>query len=299
MNISIKPGAYLVAVSGGVDSMVLLDMLAGIPNLVLTVAHFNHGMRSDARSDEQLVRRAAQRYGLSFVCAKGHLGVAASEAQAREARYAFLQEARLLAGAQAIVTAHHQDDSIETALINILRGTGRKGLSSLASTEQLMRPLLSYSKQDILAYATAHSIVWHEDSTNASDAYTRNYIRNHIVPRLGKTGRAELLRYIQRAKVLNDEIETLLAAELCRGARADGISRNWFIQLPYQVSTEIMASWLRAYGIREFDRKTITRLTVLAKVARAGKLVNINAGFLLKVEKTTCRITEVATLKIG
>ena len=287
----------MVAVSGGVDSMVLLDVLSHVPNLVLTVAHFNHGMRADAYKDEQLVRRAAQRYGLPFVCAKGHLGANASEAVAREARYAFLQEVQALSGAQAIITAHHQYDVIETAIINILRGTGRKGLSSLASTEQLLRPLLDCPKQAMLAYATDHAIAWQEDSTNTSDVYTRNYVRRHIIPRLGHAGKMQLLEHIQRAKVLNNDIEDMLAAELRRGTRGDGIRRGWFIQLPYQVSAEIMASWLRTHGIREFDRRTIARLTTLAKVAKAGKIVDINAGFLLKVEKATCRITQATTLK--
>src|SRR6266540_5641084 len=149
MKVSVKPGKYVVAVSGGVDSMVLLHMLHQGPGLQLIVAHFEHGIRPDSDSDRKLVEAAAKHYGLPFRFAHGNLGPQASEAAARQARYAFLRMVQKESGAQGVITAHHQDDLIETAIINLLRGTGRKGLSALASTDDLIRPLLAATKADI------------------------------------------------------------------------------------------------------------------------------------------------------
>src|SRR5438309_11792005 len=99
MELQIMPGKYVLAVSGGVDSMVLLDLLAAQPGIELIVAHFDHGIREDADADRQLVEAAATRYGLPFVAARGQLGAQASEATAREARYRFLQQVRQEQGA--------------------------------------------------------------------------------------------------------------------------------------------------------------------------------------------------------
>src|SRR5690606_4946866 len=129
----LEPGHYVVAVSGGVDSMALLDMVAkqSRPKVSFTVAHFDHGIRDDSHLDRRLVGEVAQRHNLPFVYERGELGAGASEALAREARYAFLRKVQHSTGARGIMTAHHHDDVVETAVLNMLRGTGRKGLSSL------------------------------------------------------------------------------------------------------------------------------------------------------------------------
>src|SRR5260221_102633 len=128
MELNVNPGKYIVAVSGGVDSMALLDMLVVLPGLELVVAHFERGIRADSDQDRQLVAATAARYGLPFVFMRGNLGAGVSEAAARTARYAFLGRVRGAHNAGAIITAHHQDDVIETALINLVRGTGSRGL---------------------------------------------------------------------------------------------------------------------------------------------------------------------------
>ena len=107
MNVEIRPGTYVVAVSGGVDSMVLLDVLAQVPGLQLVIAHFEHGVREDSDEDLQLVESAAKHYDLPFIYERGNLGPTASEAVARAARYAFLRRVREQHAADAIVTAHH------------------------------------------------------------------------------------------------------------------------------------------------------------------------------------------------
>jgi tRNA(Ile)-lysidine synthase len=91
ISISLSPGKYVAAVSGGVDSMVLLDLLRNIPDVELIVAHFDHGIRPDSAEDRQLVERVCAQYGVAFEYAEGHLGKKASEATARAARYSFLR----------------------------------------------------------------------------------------------------------------------------------------------------------------------------------------------------------------
>jgi tRNA(Ile)-lysidine synthetase-like protein len=158
MKIQVEPGKYVVAVSGGVDSVVLLDLLRMYPGVHVVVAHFDHGIRDDSHLDRAHVQTLAQRYQLPFVYDKGRLGPGASEADARTARYDFLRKAQVASSADAIITAHHQDDVLETAIINLLRGTGRKGLSSLTSGEGIIRPLLEVPKSEIIDYAKRHRL---------------------------------------------------------------------------------------------------------------------------------------------
>lgn len=292
LNVELEPGKYVVAVSGGVDSMVLLHVLTTLPDLRLIIAHYDHGIREDSSADSLLVERVAERLGLPFVGEQGRLGVSASEATARRARYAFLRRARESYGAKAIVTAHHQDDLLETAIINILRGTGRKGLSSLQSTNDILRPFLQVTKKQIFEYASLHpEIVWHEDETNQDNRYLRNYIRNHLIKRMGEEGRGLLLQYVERAAETNPLIDMLLLHEMRpHHTNSDALNRQWLTMLPYDVSCEVVAAWLRAQGVREFDRKMINRLVVFAKTAQKGKKTDIDAAYLLEVSKHDVKI---------
>ncbi len=281
---TLAPGTYVLAVSGGVDSMALLDLLAGDKGSepashAYVVAHFDHGIRADSAQDRALVQAAAQRYDLPFIYEEGHLGAGASEATARAARYAFLHKVRQQYGAAAIVTAHHQDDVVETAMLNMLRGTGRKGLSSLRSTPLYVRPLFDMPKEAIRAYAQAHGVQWREDSTNADDTYARNYLRRHIVPRMSAAQREAWLAIIATSARLNTSIDTLLAP-----FTAQQLDRQQFIMLPHTVSREVMAAWLRRQHA-EFDRKRIERLVAFAKTAAPGKLADVDGKHILEIGK--------------
>ncbi|MDQ5972749.1 MAG: tRNA(Ile)-lysidine synthase [Patescibacteria group bacterium] len=283
MNIQVPSGHYVLAVSGGVDSMVLLDIMRQLPDVRVTVAHFDHGIRDDSHQDRQLIQDVTRAHQIPFVYNKGDLGAGTSEAVARQARYEFLHQARQASGAGAIITAHHQDDRLETAIINLIRGTGRKGLSSLRSTDVVVRPLLGYDKQQIKDYAQAHNIQWREDSTNSDDAYLRNYVRQNITSKFTPAQRQQLLQYIDSAQHTNQELEQLLAVQLHIQPALDQINRSWFIRLPHDVAKEVLASWLRRHQV-EFDRKGLERLVVAAKTYQPHKRADISAGYYLDVQ---------------
>jgi tRNA(Ile)-lysidine synthetase-like protein len=281
-----SPGRYVVAVSGGVDSMALLHALHAAGRYELVVAHLDHGIRPDSAEDRHLVELAAKRSGLPFVYAQARLGPGTSEAAAREARYTFLSDTRREYSAAAVVTAHHQDDALETAVINLLRGTGRKGLTALAARDGLERPLLHVPKREILDYAREHGLQWREDSTNDDTDYLRNYVRHRLLPRLDPAARERLLEIVSGLRATNTEIAELLAgwlAEQGDAGRSGKIDRAWFVQLPHEVARETIAAWLRGHGVRDFDRTALERLVVAAKTAAPGKTFDVRRGIRMRV----------------
>lgn len=285
MNIQLEPGKYVVAVSGGVDSVSLLHMLSNLPSVDLVVAHFDHGTRPDSRDDRVFVEALANTYELPFAYDEGQLGPRASEATARQARYDFLEKVRHEYDAPTIVMAHHQDDVLETAIINLLRGTGRKGLSALGNRPGFQRPLLGVPKQDITAYAREHGLEWREDSTNVDQAHLRNYIRHRILPRFDDQSRSEFMSLIHQSRQDNEELDRLLAGQLRGQPGENKLSRLWFILLPHQVALEVMAAWLREQGIRSFDSKALERLVVAAKIGANGHTFDVLQGVTMRVGK--------------
>ncbi|HSW37771.1 MAG TPA: tRNA lysidine(34) synthetase TilS [Candidatus Saccharimonadales bacterium] len=300
MDIELESGKYVVAVSGGVDSVVLLALLAkqvqspkskvqgfrpSTFDLQLIVAHFDHGIREDSSQDRQFVQALARKYGLPFVYDEGRLGPDASEATARAARYQFLRKVQRASGARAIITAHHQDDLLETAILNLVRGTGRKGLSSLASNHDLRRPLLDISKQAIIDHAESHSLDWREDPTNTDLNYLRNHIRHRLMPRLQESDRQKLLEILVTAKRLNDELDQALTNHLHLQPKSGQLDRQWFVSLPHAVAREIMAAWLRAGGVPNFDRRTLERLVIGSKISLPGKQLDVLQGLSLQIGK--------------
>jgi len=291
MELHIKPGKYIVAVSGGVDSMVLLDVLRQQPGLELIVAHFDHGIRPDSKQDRQFVEQTAQKYDLAYVTDQARLGADASELEARDARYAFLRASKAEYHAQATITAHHQDDVLETMVINLIRGTGRLGLSSLRSNDELLRPLTQTSKAAIMQYADGHGIAWREDSTNMSDAYLRNYLRHHSMPRLTDRQRQHLVDMYATMLSLNPQIDAELSDVLAQIVYPEGLRRSSFIQLPHTIAGEVLAYWLREkYDIR-LERKQIERLVVAVKTAQPGSVFDLNKRTIMNISRKFAEVT--------
>ena len=205
----VSPKKYLIAVSGGVDSVVLLEMLAKKHENIL-VAHFDHGIREDSKEDAIFVRQLAVKYGVKFFTKREELGANASEEKARRARYKFLRELSEKQNA-TIVTAHHLDDVIETIIINMVRGTGWRGLAVL-NAEDIYRPLINFEKQEIINYAKQNNLKWREDSTNSLNVYMRNIVRHKIDLNNEQKNELQILHQeqIRLAKEIKSEVTSLL-----------------------------------------------------------------------------------------
>lgn len=230
----------VVAVSGGIDSVVLLDILSK-QTYELIVAHVDHGIRSDSIEDEKLVSRLAQAYGATYESIQLHLGPHTSEDTARQKRYEWLRGIQHKYCAGAIATAHHQDDVIETMIINLMRGTGWRGLCSLRQHDGLVRPLLSMSRADIIRYAIEQDLSWREDSTNEDMRYLRNFVRHRFVQRMGGDVREQWLELYRSQVALEEQISSQ-TREVAKTMRlADGYSRYQLIMCPTNVFHEIMA----------------------------------------------------------
>lgn len=281
-------GRYIAAVSGGIDSMVLLDSLCKLPHLEIIVAHFDHGIRSDSAADAQFVATAAKARGLPFVMERKELGEAASEQQARTARYDFLRSAMVEYHAAGILLAHHQDDVLETAVINVLRGTGWRGLASLRSTAEMIRPLLSATKRQIREYAAEHAITWREDSTNSDYRYLRNRVRLEYLPLLQRRSPeafAILLAYIQEQIVLREEIE-LLVAELLPTENNGQIcfARTRLIMLPNLVGRELLRAAATQLTGAAVEQATLRRMLHFAKTAKPAKRFEATKKVGMRIE---------------
>lgn len=181
----------LLAISGGVDSMVLAHLLINFP-CTLSLAHANFGLRGkESDEDEAFVHQFAREHGLKVFVKKFDTAnfkksqrLSTQEA-ARKLRYDWFEKIRTTENYDFILTAHHLDDSLETFLINLSRGTGLEGLLGIPSfRNHIVRPLANVTRKQIEAYARQHQLQWREDSSNLTDAYLRNRIRHQIVPLL-------------------------------------------------------------------------------------------------------------------
>lgn len=273
-------GPLVVAVSGGIDSVVLLDMLVQ-RGVELVVAHVDHGIRSDSHEDEALVRRLAESHGLPFVSTKLALGSLASEELARQKRYEWLEVIRSQYKAAAIATAHHQDDVLETIVINLLRGTGWRGLCSLRETGTRHRPLLGWDKARIVGYAIEHSLEWREDSTNEDIRYLRNRIRHQVIPRFAPQERQGLLGLYQMQLKLREEVSGELQPLLSRYSQNGAIGRYPLVMVPDEVAYELLRAWLG----QPLERQRMRDLLLFCKTGREGTKWSLDGARFVAIKE--------------
>lgn len=254
----IAPGDRVVcAVSGGADSVALLFgmyLLREKFGFSLAAAHFNHQLRGEESSrDEAFVRTLCDRYDipLSVGTAPVKAGKKGLEAAAREARYAFFDT---LPG--KIATAHTANDNAETVLLHLVRGTGLKGLGGIAPINgRVIRPMLSVTRQEVLAFLQEYCLQYVADSSNDTDQFLRNRLRHHVMPlleqenpRLAENMSATALSVRQDANTLSD----LAAAE-----QAPQPSVTRLRQLPEALRSRVLEAFLKENGVREPERSHI------------------------------------------
>jgi len=266
--------------------MVLLDVVRRLDGVRLIVAHVNHGIRKDATEDAKLVQTYAMSHNLIYEQTELALGSGVSEDLARVERYKFLRHISKKYNARAILTAHHKDDLLETAIINLLRGTGWRGLSSLRSTGDIVRPFLQTPKSTLQAYAARRDIPWRYDSTNDDSSYLRNYIRHNVVSKMDENQLEKLYQYIVRQNELtgaiDDEAADWIKANISLTKDTALLPRYPFIMLPQHVAHELLQSVLRQVSGKSMTRPLANRALVFMKVAKAHKTFPINAGWQLR-----------------
>lgn len=224
----------LVAVSGGVDSMVLLHLLRGLGH-PCTVLHADHGLRgAESDADRAFVEEQAGTLGVSFEAVRLDVRRAAQapgvsvQMAARELRHAWFRERMTALGVPVLATAHHRDDAIETLLINLLRGAGRRGFMGLAPIRDgFVRPLIEVGRADIEAYAREHGVHHREDPSNRDPAYLRNRVRHELLPLLEDLhpgARDNLGRAVAMLRELGGISESALSQELRDLSGPSGLS---------------------------------------------------------------------------
>jgi tRNA(Ile)-lysidine synthase len=249
-------GRIILALSGGIDSMVLADMLLK-SKTDFVLAHCNFHLRGEeSDGDEQFVREFAERNGLTLYVkqfdtmayAKEH-GVSI-EMAARDLRYAWFEELRQQLGYDKIAVAHHADDQLETFFINLLRGAGIRGLKGMRPVNgNIIRPLLDKSREEIHQYAIENGIKWREDHTNAETQFLRNKIRHELLPvidSISKEGRASILKSINHLASENELYRELVDEKLFQIVKQDGeVQKTSHLSPP---TSQLLFEWLRDYG---------------------------------------------------
>ena len=211
----------LLAVSGGIDSMYLANRAPELfPGARFAVAHCNFALRGEeSDADEAFVRGWCGEHGLECIVRRfdtaGHAaqhGISI-EMAARELRYAWFAELCRERGFEAVAVAHNADDNAETLILNLLRGTGTRGLRGMGDREGVLRPLLDTTRAEIRSWMEGHGCRWREDSTNADSAPRRNRIRNEVFPVFAR---------------INPSFIRTLNEDMLRFARTDDIAEAWF-----------------------------------------------------------------------
>ena len=275
----------ILAVSGGVDSMVMLDIFTKkFKRDELVVATFDHGTRESSRADAEFVKKIAERAGVLTYLGEKKLGEGVSEERARKARYEFLRKVAFKERGE-IFTAHHLDDLVETTAINFLRGTGWRGLAGLSSFG-IRRPLIDgflgeiFDRKKILEYAAKKKIVFREDPTNSSENYLRNRIREKVRA-IEFERKLEIYQLWSEQKKIMREIEKILEEILPEERR---FKREWFLDLDEKVSLEILREGLLRSEVAA-TRPQILEFLNAIKTYQPGKKFNLPEDKLVRINK--------------
>ena len=284
-------GSAVLAVSGGVDSMCLLDAAAaarGGTGCELIVATFDHASGAHSSRAAAFVARAASRVRLPVVI--GHASeVVRSELAWREARWDFLRSvSERVEG--PVLTAHNRDDQVETVLMRALRGAGARGLAGLRAPSPVRRPFLEVSRAELHQYAVERAIEWIEDPTNESLAYLRNRVRLEILPALLEvrpTLSAELIELADRAATWRRELATLIDAGVEHTLRRNShgmTSLDVRIAHLRDLSTQALQIVWPELAARigvTLDRRGTVRATKLTLEGKTGMRVQLSGGWEL------------------
>lgn len=276
------PRQYWVAFSGGMDSTVLLHGLAEIRSQLsapLMAIHINHGLQAKALEWEMFCREVCARLNIQLTNLQLNLRPASGEsleAQARDARYAAI--AARMQAQDMLLTAHHGDDQVETFLLQLLRGAGVSGLASMPSIREwepgwLARPLLDYSREELLTWAKKEHLHWQDDPSNERLNIRRNYLRHKVIPLLKEqwpglintTSRSA--RHCAEASSLMREVGTMDLSLVWDKGRPWQLLISGLAVLSPQRQKNLLRYWIRRQGLPVPSHRIVER--ILAEVVTA------------------------------
>ncbi len=311
-----RDGRLLVAVSGGVDSVVLAHVLAELAasrGLELSLGHVHHGLRgAEADADAAFVEALAARLGARAATRRVDPGALREgrasrdrptlQEAARRVRYDALRAMAEAADADWIATAHTADDQAETVLLRLLRGSGPDGLGGIPERSEdgrILRPLLGVSREDVEAFARERRIPWREDASNASDGYARNRLRRRWLPGLAEDFNPRLLRALAELAEGHrrdaEWIRTLVEPEAERIFRAeDGwlrIEAKAWSERPEALARRLARLALRRAGRgRDVSRAHLERMLAFLREGRPGTAIELPGGLELAHEGDAFRL---------
>lgn len=302
------PSPWVLAISGGIDSMVLLHLLSaakdelGGPNLI--VATFDHQLRANSALDRDFVEHISTAMDLPFAGGiayreYGTTSGANVEALARQQRYDFLADVARQHHAHVIFTAHHADDQVETILLHLIRGTGLSGLRGMAFESPvpgntdlvLVRPLLDIFREDIEHYAVQYGLTWREDETNTDVNYSRNRLRHNIIPLLrliNPSVNQAILRVSEVVSTEDDFVRSIYRKEveshLAVANERVSIDLDVFQSLHDALQRRFLYDALARLRASEPQLRHIQAAQRIAQSGRHGLQSLFSGGFRLRIE---------------
>jgi len=269
-DIEVDETKFILAVSGGADSMALLHLFITMESSFI-VAHCNFNLRGEESDlDQQLVQSVCQLNNIPFLIKSFKTEEFANEngisieMAARDLRYEWFNELLKTETADYLITAHHQDDQVETFFLNLTRGTGLKGLTGMKlKSDQLLRPMLAYSRQDILSYCQSHHLEYRIDQSNFDNHHKRNHLRNIIIPEFEKLNPSFKHTILESMNRLS-ELENLLNSEIDKAQSQIITNENDHILIPkkllenHQIKQTILFELLKDKG---FNSDSISNIT--------------------------------------
>lgn len=297
--------AYVLAVSGGADSLALADAAVNVfseNREQLLVCHIEHGIRGEeALQDAAVVKAFCEQWQVAFVCCNIDVpayaqaeGLSLEEA-ARKLRYDMLKEQLVAFNAEAVVTAHQSDDQAETVLWKLLRGAGSDGMSGMRDIAaqdgfKIIRPLLGFSRKDLETYCRLRKLTYCQDSTNDDLQYTRNKIRKELLPYLEREFNPSIKStLIREAKLLAEEQEFISSiaekylqdSSFCGIVNTEKLGRTWQMSvkkwalLPTALRKRILRGGCFALGGKELSYERTVALEKLCLAGVGGKLIQL------------------------
>ncbi len=295
---------FILGFSGGYDSMCALDILSNM-NVKLIAAHYNHGWRAEADTEEDRCREFCDSRGIIFCVGRAPAELKKTETAAREARYEFFKQVLNKYNADGIFTAHNSDDNAETVIYRIIKGTGIIGLRGILPVrENIYRPIINCSRAEIEEYCQLHTLTPNKDSSNNDIKYRRNFIRHEILPKMEIINpklKASINKLSQLANLDEDIINEYIGSIMKNIIKDNRINIPAFLMLTDAVKQKIIYILLSKY-LEEYDFKKVIEcleFIVNNSETRTSKRMSLTTNLWLVVNANEALIYKEENTKKG